>query len=461
VPETQLQFAGIVQVNLREHYMDQIEVAYRKGFEFGMGVKASTGSPLGQGVVGDETPVKDAIGGKGTFQMTRIQSTEELESHLGISAEVSGGIGLFSASDRFTFAKECKIQTTSLMLLVQCTRQLGFIQIDNPALSPTAAALTAGGNGELFSERYGDCFVRGMTRGGQFFGLIRIDTQSNEARETIVNKLSGTYGAFSAEVSGNISDAMKATSSSADIRIYYEGGRVVTQPQSPQDLLKASQEWAGSVEAEPVPYSVTLAPYVVADGPEPTNKEDLQHQHDVLVRCAKMRSATLDKQNLVDYVVDPSHRDEFEFAPGGADLDSLAAGLSLDLDVIAEAASHAIEHPKEALEPEPYARQIKGMAGYVLTKIPTNMPNHRGATSVVPDFRAAKSQVDAIALATAKRLTLHWVESADIDVGWHVASQDLAPGTPVPVGTTITLECPRVVHLLPHARRQAAVGALV
>src|SRR5438045_1364584 len=97
--------------------MDQITVTYREGYEYGMGADRASGNPLGLGVSGEATQVEGATGGSGDFSMSRIQSTEDLETHLGISADASAGVGLFSASARFNFARDCKVQKSSIALI--------------------------------------------------------------------------------------------------------------------------------------------------------------------------------------------------------------------------------------------------------------------------------------------------------------------------------------------------------
>src|SRR5215475_13691848 len=176
---------------------DQVMVPYREGFNYGMGVRSATAGPLGLGVTGAISSVTGASGGSGGFHLDQIQTSEELEEKLGISAEASGGIGLFSASARFDFARSCKVQSTSLTLVVSATHQKGFQQIDAPVLTADAAGLVSEGKADLLAEKYGDVFVRGMHVGGQFFGIFRIDTQSEQSRQTINSSLEGSYGPFS------------------------------------------------------------------------------------------------------------------------------------------------------------------------------------------------------------------------------------------------------------------------
>jgi hypothetical protein len=131
---------------------------------------------------------------------------------------------------------------------------------------------------------------------------------------------------------------------------------------------------------------VTLAPYVIALGPNPPNMVDFQNQRDVLIRCAKLRSSTLDKLNLIDYMLDPKHMNEFEFIPppAGPDLPGLQAALAGDLDVIADAASFAINNVKEAREPETYMAEIEHVPGFRLTALPPNLPRHTGPVVALP-----------------------------------------------------------------------------
>lgn len=432
--------------------MEQKETIYRKGYEFGMGVTKASGSPVGLGVIGTEDPVKGATGGSGSFRMISIQTTEELESHLGISAKASGGVGLFNADARFSFAQECKCQASSLMLLLTCTREFGFVQIDDPSLSKGAAELVAKGDTEAFLEKYGDCFVRGMTTGGQFFGVIRIDTTSTESRKTVQGALSGSYGPFSADVESNITEAMKSTNSKAEVFLHYEGGVVNMKPETPQQLFKAADEWSSSLDNNRKPYSVTLAPYVIANGPPPPNSADRLKQQDILERCARLRSTMIDNLNLVEYMLNPNHKDEFEAVLNGPDLAALHASLSKDLNIIARTASFAIENPKEAIYIEEFAniKLVPPIPNYQITVLPVNLPRHSGSTVRVPDFRSYTSEAEIKRVAAEKRLSLHWVNSNNFITDknpWHVEAQNPPPNSEVSPGTTITLTIPSFLFL--------------
>ena len=424
--------------------MDNTFVQYQFGYDYGIGVKSSTGGRMQLGATGNPTPVKDAAGGSGGFKMLKIEQTSELEDHLGISADASGGVGLFSASDRFSFSKDCKVQQNSITLLLTCSQVNGFTQIDRPVLDPEAAALVQNGQVDLFDQRYGDCFVGGLLTGGEFFGVVRIDVKSEQDKQDIENSLSGSYGPFSGDVSLSVQSAMKQTQSHAETFLYYEGGNVQTKPQSPAELFAAADEWSKSVLQTPKPYKALLLPWILANGPNPPNAADLAHQRDVLIACARLRSQILDRLNILEYMGLPEHQDEFVLtAPYPDRIAQLHAAVSQDYDLTQQAASFAINNPKLAVEPEPYARTIQGLASYALTLLPADLPKRKDGSAIkVPDFSQVTDSKAMNDLAAANRLTVHVVATdpqSPPGTAYQFISQDPAVGTPVGAGATVTV----------------------
>ena len=357
------------------------EVLYRKGYDIGIGVAMSTGSPMALGAKGEVTPPQIGTGGSGSFTFRRIDTTEELQKELGISADVSGGIGLFSASDSFNFSERCRIQSSSITILISATEDFAFQQMDSPELTRAAADRVE--RGEPLSEQFGEYFIRGISTGGRFFGVIRIDTKSMQTKTDLDNELSGSYGLMvSGDVKLKLSESLSRANARAEAFINYEGGRVTIHPTSNdpivlmEQLFKAVDEWTASVRSEPKPYSVTIAPYIIALGPNPPNIAEIDQQRDVLIRCSKLRSQTLDKLNLVEYILDPKHIDEFNIIdpPVGPDLPALQATLAAERDVIAETASYTINNIKSACDPEVYMKDVKGIANFKFTPLPNNMP---------------------------------------------------------------------------------------
>jgi hypothetical protein len=257
--------------------------------------------------------------------------------------------------------------------------------MDSPELSPAAATLVE--NGKPLHDQFGEYFVRGISTGGRFFGVVRIDTKSEESKTAVDAELSASYGlTVDADVKLKIRDTLRRANARFEAFTIHDGGRVTTRPTSndPEVLLDqlytAMDEWTDTVRDEPKAYSVSLTPYIIALGPPPPNIFEIEHQRDVLIRCAKLRSQTMDKLNLIDYILDPRHMDEFEIIPPpeGPDLPALQGALAGDLDVIADAASFAINKIKEARDPVTFMREIKGVPDFKFTALPTNLPKHTG-----------------------------------------------------------------------------------
>jgi hypothetical protein len=109
-----------------------------------------------------------------------------------------------------------------------------------------------------------------------------------------------------------------------------------------------------------VPYSVTLAPLTIAEGPLPPNTADIEHAQDVLVLCAKKRSQILDQINLLSFIL--AHQSSYDLTgdptPTPASVDAALNGFEMDLDLVAECASLAINHPTDAVTPAKFASNM-------------------------------------------------------------------------------------------------------
>jgi hypothetical protein len=443
--------------------LKQETVLFQDGYDIGIGVNMATGSPMALGAIGAVTPPQVGGGGSGSFTFRRIDSTEELETELGVGADVSAGIGLFSGSASMDFSRKCRIQSSSLTVLVSAEERFVFQQMDSPKLSPAAAELVK--NSKPLSDQFGEYFVRGISTGGRFFGAVRIDTKSSQSKTDVDAALSLSYGlTVDADVRLKIREAMKSANASAEAFIIFDGGRFTTRPTSNdpvtllEQLFKAMDEWTATVRNEPKAYSVTLSPYIIALGPTPPNIVEIEHQRDVLIRCAKLRSQTIDKLNLTDYILDPDHMDEFEIIPPpeGPDLPALQGALAGDLDVIADAASFAINNLKEACDPVTFMREIKGVPDFKLTALPTNLPKHTGPPDLVGEAVEVR---DLVALPKVIRLPHEDAERILVSIGLNVVkdfspvpfipisaprvddvfTQVPAAGSMVPRGSTVTL----------------------
>jgi hypothetical protein len=444
----------------------QVTVPYQRGYDSGVGADLASGSPMGKAVAGQATPVDQAGGATVDFQVQRIHSTEELEQALSIDVEASYGCGAFGAgvSARFSFAKDSKVQTQSLFMTVTAKIELGFLSIDDPALSDDAASLVD--RPDVFEGRYGNMFVRGIGRGGLFVGVLRLDTGSTEESERIAGELQGSYGLFSADAQSKFESVEKRYKSETFVRMYHEGGPPelgIKDVTNPLELLDNANRFLQSFKDTPDqvarPYVVTLAPLTIARGPLPPNAADVQHAQDVIVACARRRSVLLDQVNALEYIAD--HPQKFDCS-NGASLDAVrtaAQDTQSDLDLIAQCASAAMDHPSSAKMPSDYATAA-GTA-YPKAVMPNPLPMPIAApTATVPDFATCTSWAACQELAAKAGLTAVQQEAIGVDPrAFGVLSFTPPKDTPVEPGSAVTIVTPPPV---PEALIQPALeGDLV
>jgi hypothetical protein len=142
-----------------------------------------------------------------------------------------------------------------------------------------------------------------------------------------------------------------------------------------------------------VPYQWTLSPLSIAEGPLPPNSADIAKAQDILRFCADQRLALMDQYNLLDWWA--KHPDQYEFPPSftPAQANQAAADTQRDLDTVAECASAAIDHPKDAVRPADYA-QAQGRP-YPIATLPAAYPKPKPGPATVysePQFKGV-SQV--------------------------------------------------------------------
>jgi hypothetical protein len=340
----------------------QVQVPYQESLDFGIGVDSNTTSPMNKVVEGEISGVIGADAAKAGFNISRIQTTHELETALKIDVNASYGSVAFGAgvADRFSFATQSKVQNSSLFLAITATVSLATHSIDEPVLTPGAAAMTD--NPQNFHTRFGDMFVRGIGRGGMFIAVLKIETSDEQSTKDISNKLSGSYGAFSADAETKFTEVQRDFRCDIQVRVYHEGGPVdlvMDNIADPTQLFGLLRTWFKSFAEHPdqaaVPYFAILAPTVIANGPLPPNAAETEHAQDVLVNCARQRSAILDSLNLMDAITQNPARYVFTPPATMADVRAASAGYQADLDTVAAAASAAMNHPASAKMPADFA----------------------------------------------------------------------------------------------------------
>ncbi|HTX96170.1 MAG TPA: hypothetical protein VME67_15700 [Mycobacterium sp.] len=370
-----------------------ITVPAGHGYDLHLGIDALTLDAKNRVVDGAATTAEGGGGSDSSFIMKRVESTSDLMKALGVDVDASVGSVLFGASakERFSYAQSQHVQSSSLFMTITASVELPDLSIDEPVL--TSAAQADIGVAQTFHDRYGDCFVKTIVRGGLFVGVLKIDTSSSADADTISNQLSGTYGLVaSADVGVKITSTANRFHSEVSVDLFSSGGPVFQKPADSDALLRCLNDFLDSLRTDPDHnakiFQVVLAPVQDAEGPLPPNAVDIAHAQQVLTFCAKMQLSTLDNLNLVsDYIARPDRYDfPATFQP--ADARTLADSLQADLDLIAQCASAAMNNPLQAREPADFAQSIGTPfpQGLMPSQLPTLKPVVVAATLKIPSF---------------------------------------------------------------------------
>ncbi len=409
----------------------------------------ATGDPKALAVTGEVSGVRGARGSTTSFSIERIRSSEDLQRSLQVHAEASYGVGAFSASARLDFAQKCHIETTSVFQAVTMNIELPYEQIDSPVLTPEAAEVAA--RPELFAERYGNMFVRGIVPGGLLVASIRIDGHDSEESKDIAAELKGGFGTFNAEARSTFSEKIARHSDKIAILVYAEGGPIDLVKTFEKDvadpalLVTAMVAWASAFQSDPEgnarPYRANLTPMVVAQAPLPPDPAAIQHAQDVIIECARRRSATWDQLSLLHLILDNKDRYDASGAASYDDCLRAAEGLQGDLTTVARCASAAIDDARKAEFPAEYAAS-HGITTYP-TVMPSPLPIPLSAVVSVPDLTSASSW-DQVQALCGVDLTPVQVTGEGLvpELGFRVSSQSVPARSQVPKGTSIQV----VVH---------------
>jgi hypothetical protein len=410
-----------------------VQVPFRDGLDFGIGVDSNTTSPMNTVVEGEITGVTDAHAAKAGFHIARIETTHDLETALKIDVSAGYGSVAFGAgiADRFSFAASSKIHSSSLFMAITANVQLETHSIDRPALTADAAEMRD--NPANFNVRFGDMFVRGIGRGGLFVAVLSIETKDEKTTQDISNKLSGAYGAFSADAETKFSEVQRDFSCSIDIRVYHEGGPVdliMDDIENPTQLFGLLKRWfksfADSPDMAAVPYFAVLAPTVIASGPLPLNAAETEHAQDVLVFCARQRSSILDSLNLMDAIIQTPTKYVFTPPVTIVAVKAASTGFQADLDTIAATASEAMNHPAKAKLPADFAKD--NARQFPQGVLPEPIPSQNaGDLSVLAARGEFLSRSDPL-LASLREVETAGVCRTGFDVGLAVAENHTFQG---------------------------------
>jgi hypothetical protein len=267
------------------------------GEEIGMGFNSETGLAVGTALESfTVTADPVAIGGEAFSTVTIVDTHESLMDSLGLSFDAQGRYGFFSGGAKMDFAESSSFNSTSTFLVAKCVvrnalrRGRGFRVIEDPA-----NLLLHSQRFEEFRTAFGDCFVRALQTGGEFYAVVRITSSSTTTQlklaATLHAEYNGLVAAGSFQAAFNLANQEANTRSEFTATMFQRAGvgDQLSPVVSTSEAIARYKSFPGIANKQPIAYETEVVTYDTLPLPVPT----LEEQEDFLFALRDARSQKL------------------------------------------------------------------------------------------------------------------------------------------------------------------------
>ncbi len=201
-----------------------------------------------------------------SFSLSKVESSQEIQDRLSISASASAKFLVAGGDAKFSFAEETKTSDTSVTLIASLVvRNTAWTVPAGVSLSDEAKDLLRANEIPRFRARCGDGFLQSYTTGGEFYAAIEIQTSSKEEKQAISSSIKGNYFTISGSVDFSTELEKISQNSRTIVRSYQLGGKDIdTAPcRTVACVADRLTKFTTAVAKEPVVLSAQTAPYLV------------------------------------------------------------------------------------------------------------------------------------------------------------------------------------------------------
>lgn len=296
------------------------EIPFQSNMKFGKGLNRLTGEVLASpAVTGEVSVLPQAAGQLVKSDCVTIEDIETLHQQLGIDIEASGNYGPISGDAKVQFANECDFSSFSTYVVVRVSVQNAFESFDDPVFTTDAEQLLVNNNPTRFRERFGDCYIHGLKKGGEYFAIYQLTSTSQSERQSLSVEVNAAFNGLvtSAELSTKIRTAKSTSSSHLQVGVHvYRQGAVGEADLDRDDIMKTAKGFPVAVAGgNAFPFSVTVQNYTALHNPsDEFNYIQIANQQDVLADLMRKRFEFLELRD--DYAFIMKHIDDFENRDG-------------------------------------------------------------------------------------------------------------------------------------------------
>lgn len=327
------------------------KMTWSQGLTFGAGYDTVNGTAMQVGVKGEKA-VPEAGGQEGDTALLLIPATEDFETALGINANVEGMAGLFGGSAKFDFKQRSKVSNQATFCMLRVFALNAYQQLLHPAFTDEAIDLMIKQGKERFRQRFGDQFVSGLYTGVEFYGSIRIESESIEKQLDIASDIQASYGLVASGKAGiDINEKYKGTKFEKSILTYQKGGQVNVCDTLEELFVLAQDALNRGRAGEAYPFGVELTPYSQLAMPDDkASYVDVQFARSVVKRLAAHMQALQSMGNDIDFVL--RNQGWFEGVKV-AELNTANAAISGEINTVKEKAEIAALYVDKAQDYAP------------------------------------------------------------------------------------------------------------
>ena len=295
-----------------------------------MGVGLSGVFEVVRGQCMDVGPLESVSDGQRVeFEMKLLENHRDLAASLEIShaSQVKAAFDEYSvdAKAKFAFGGGLTIDRYSVYLFVATRVLNGTERPDSITVKSDVAELLASGDDyslSAFRLRCGDSFMMAQTLGGEYFGVIEIKTESNEAKAEVTSQLGAALalpGVGSGDVSQDFHAKLTRVTSGRNVRIWQlqngGAGTDANPASSVQEMIARATSMPEILarEGHARPILATFQDYLATELSTSLPARyvaELSEARRFVDRLAALQMDLLDARANIDYAV--SHPMEFD-----------------------------------------------------------------------------------------------------------------------------------------------------
>jgi hypothetical protein len=269
-----------------------------------------------------------------TYELDLVESHRDLGNSMNVSqaAQVKASIpdtpATVSAKTKFMLGHSFTLNRYSVFLMAKVevrneTTQLKNARLKSERLAELANAASDRDAIDRFRLQCGDAYLASYTTGGEFFGVIEIETDSEEQKSELQSEIEANIGlpaAFDASVQSSFEAKLSRATRNRNVKIwtYQRGGSGAEQV----GLVDTAEQMIQRVRAFPsfvtaasgsnaANHTATFKDYFTLSAPLSAEYRDqLYNAQDVMSELAGIQTQLIDRRGDIDYIL--AHANSFE-----------------------------------------------------------------------------------------------------------------------------------------------------